>query len=111
MRRKELWRPELDESYKALCTYNKAITTMFFGDNLPQKVKKLSDTKKVHSKLYNRKMGHKRNYRSQPYPNSKPFLWNRPKRPQTNWWQPDKPFFYKKGGENKNKTSNRPNKQ
>ena len=51
MRRKELWRPELDESYKALYIYNKPVTTMLFGDNLPQKVKELSDTKKGGRKI------------------------------------------------------------
>ena len=45
VRRKELWRPELEESYKGLCTHNKPVTNWLFGDNLPQKVKEMSDTK------------------------------------------------------------------
>ena len=71
-RRKELWKPEVDLTYKSLCTANKPVTTFLFGDNLSQKVKEMTDAKKVHSNIYNNR-SYTRGNRTHPYAN-RPFL-------------------------------------
>ena len=112
VRRKELWRPELEETYKGLCTYSKPVTTLLFGDNLPQKVKELADTQRMHSRIDKRKMTNRRGpfARFQPFQH-KPFL-GRGYRKQANWWQPQpvKQFPYKKSAQYKNQPNNKVNK-
>ena len=46
VRRKELWRPELEESYKGLCTHNKPVTNWLFSDNLHKKLRKCQTQRK-----------------------------------------------------------------
>ena len=113
VRRKELWRPELEESYKGLCTHNKPVTNWLFGDNLPQKVKEMSDTKKMYSRIDSRKMNNRKSpfARFQPF-NSKPFLGRGFKKQHMNWWQPQstRPFPYKKNNYKNQNTQMKRNK-
>ena len=99
VRRKELWRPELEESYKLLCTHNKPVTNWLFGDNLSQKVKEMSDTKKMYLRIDSRKISNRKSpfARFQPF-NSKPLLGRCFKKQHKNWWlsQSTRLFPYKK---------------
>ena len=50
-RRRELMRPQLNASYRHLCSPSNPVTSLLFGDDLPKAVKDISDTNRLSSKL------------------------------------------------------------
>ena len=60
LRRRWLFKPEMKEEYKSLCSEANPVTGELFGDQLSQSVKELQETNKVTSKLTKR--SHKHGY-------------------------------------------------
>ena len=50
-RRRELMRPQLNASYRHLCSPSNPVTSLQFGDDLQKAVKDISDTNRLSSKL------------------------------------------------------------
>ena len=50
-RRRELMRPQLNASYRHLCSPTNPVTSLLFGDYRPKAVKDISDTNRLVSKL------------------------------------------------------------
>ena len=50
-RRRELMRPQLNASYRHLCSPSNPVTSLLFGDDLPKAVKDISDTNRLSSTL------------------------------------------------------------
>ena len=51
-RRRELMRPQLNANYRHLCSPSNPVTSLLFGDDLPNAVKDISaDTNRLSSKL------------------------------------------------------------
>ena len=60
LHRRWLFKPEMKEEYKTLCSEANPVTGELFGDQLSQSVKELQETNKVTSKLTKR--SHKHGY-------------------------------------------------
>ena len=66
-RRREFIRPDLNKSYRELCSNNTPITDLLFGDDLPKVVKDINETNRMASRFsYNSQRGNQRGgYRNQ----------------------------------------------
>ena len=69
MRRRELLKSEVAPAYKSLCHESQPITTMLFGDELPQSIRNISQVKRMAAKS----VSNKRKFDSKPTPSQRDF--------------------------------------
>ena len=67
LRRRWLFKSEMKEEYKALCSESNPVKGELFGDQLSQSVKDLNETNKVTSRLTKKKQSHRHTPTSYPF--------------------------------------------